>query len=437
MKNKLELNNNLVGKKLLILGGNPETGVLVEYANNMGVKTIVVDPNPHAPAKKYACKSFDIDGFNIKELAKVAIDENVDGVLVGVADILVSPYLDLCKELNLPSYATEKIVEALTTKDGFIKACEQYGIKSIPYFNLDEKMSKADLLKIQYPVMIKPVDNGGGVGMTICENERELKRGVAHALENSRKNRFITERYMNCDDIVAYYTISDGKVYLSAIADRITSKKQGKASPVCISSIYPSKHWRLFLDLTHPKVVQMLNGLGVKDGVLAIQFFVENSEFYAYDPGFRLQGEAMHIYINHINGFDHRAMLINFALTGTMGISDLSDINDYKFHNKHACTFWILLKEGLIKEINGIEELASDPAIIYVLQRFFVGDIVEAHMVGNEKQVLARIYIVTESSPLLVDKIKEIKSSLRVVDSKGESMIIDMLDISSIPINLS
>ena len=32
-------------KSLLILGGNPETRVLVDIANKMGIYTIVVDPN--------------------------------------------------------------------------------------------------------------------------------------------------------------------------------------------------------------------------------------------------------------------------------------------------------------------------------------------------------------------------------------------------------
>ena len=37
-------------KSLLILGGNAETGALVQVANNLGILTIVVDPNPEAPA---------------------------------------------------------------------------------------------------------------------------------------------------------------------------------------------------------------------------------------------------------------------------------------------------------------------------------------------------------------------------------------------------
>jgi formate-dependent phosphoribosylglycinamide formyltransferase (GAR transformylase) len=91
MKNLINLN----GKKLLILGGNPETGVLVEQANDLGIITIVIDPNPEAPAKLFSKKHYNIDGFDIPNLSKVAKEEKVDGVLVGVADILVSPYLQL------------------------------------------------------------------------------------------------------------------------------------------------------------------------------------------------------------------------------------------------------------------------------------------------------------------------------------------------------
>ena len=189
-------NSKLEGKKLLILGGNPETGVLVKTANDLGIYTIVIDPNPDAPAKLYAKKHYNIDGFDILSLAKAAKAENVDGVLVGVADILVPPYLQLCAVLNLPCYASSDIIEALSSKDGFSKACQEYGVESIPSFTLDEHFYQVDLERIKYPVLVKPVDNGGGVGMSVCVNEAELIIGVKNALNHSRKKVFLTEKYM-------------------------------------------------------------------------------------------------------------------------------------------------------------------------------------------------------------------------------------------------
>jgi hypothetical protein len=175
---------------------------------------------------------------------------------------------------------------------------------------------------------------------------------------------------------------------------------------------------------------QMFKGIGIKNGILAVQFFVEGDDFYAYDPGFRLQGEAMHIYINEINGFDHRLMLINFALTGSMGVDDIDKRNDFLFHGKQACTLWVLLKSGRIQDINGLDELQDDPSVVFIMQRFSIGDIVLEEMIGNERQVLARIYIVTETKVGLGSKINEIKSNLSVIDGDGNDMIVDLFDTS-------
>ncbi len=421
---------NLTGKKLLILGGNPETGVLVKKANDLGVYTIAVDPNPKAPAKIHSKKHYDIDGFDIPNLIKVAMKEKVDGVLVGVADILVPPYLRLCEKLGLPCYASDKIIAALSSKDGFIDACKQYDIETVPTFRLDESLKPEDLNEIKYPVVVKPVDNGGGVGISICYNEQELISGAKNAIKNSRKRSFITERLMHTDDINAYYTFKDGEIFLSSIADRITTKKQDRSSPICIANVYPSKHTNRYYECMHPKMSKMFKGIGIKNGVLAIQYFVEDNHFYAYDPGFRLQGEAMHIYIAKINGFDHRLMLINFALTGSMGVDDLEERNDFLFNGKHACTLWVLLKNGVIKQIKGLEELQNDPSVIFVLQRFFEGEAVLDHMIGNEKQVLARIYVVSETKEDLVLKIHAIETTLSVIDEDGNNMIVDFFNAS-------
>ena len=423
---------NLSGKKLLILGGNPETGVLVKTANNLGIYTIVIDPNSKSPAKQFAKTHYKIDGFDITNLTKVANEEKVDGVLVGVADILVKPYSQLCEELELPCYATANIIDALCSKDGFMEACNIYGIQTIPSFYLDKNFDLEDLKKIQYPVMVKPVDNGGGVGMSICYNKDELIKGSKKAIKNSRKKLFLTERYMKCDDIVAYYTFQDGKIYLSAIADRITTKKQGISSPVCIASVYPSKHHEYYYKNIHPIMSEMFQGLGINNGILAIQFFVEDNNYYAYDPGFRLQGEAMHIHINAINGFDHRKMLINFALTGSMGIKNLCEKNDFLFRGNKCCTLWVLLNSGVIRNIYGIKGLEKDSSVIFVMKRFKEGDQVYENMVGNEKQVLARIYIVSKTKEELVLKINSIKSNLSVIDENGNEMIIDLLDTSKL-----
>ena len=367
-----------MSKKLMILGGNPETRVLVDTANKMGVHTIVVDPNPNAPAKQNASETYDIDGFEIDKIVALAKEKNADGILVGVADILVKPYKDICDGYNVPCYATKEAVEAFCSKDGFKKYCLEHEIQDIPGIYIDDVDDIDKPHNLGYPLMVKPVDNGGGVGMKICRDEKDYRDSVKTALKFSKKGVVLVERYMDCDDMAAYYSFRNGIPYISAISDRITTKKQGDASPVCIGAIYPSKHTDLFVETVHPKLCELFKALKIQNGVLNIQFFVENDVVYAYDPGFRLQGEAPHIHINKINGFDHRKMLVDFALTGEFGKEDFDKKNDYNFKGKSACTIWVLLKSGQIDSIQGLKEIKEDKSVEFIMERFTIGDTVNA-----------------------------------------------------------
>ena len=69
-------------------------------------------------------------------------------------------------------------------------------------------------------------------------------------------------------------------------------------------------------------------------------------EFYVYDTGFRLQGEAPHLsFGKSIYGYDQREMLIRFALSGTEGESvDLYKEDPY-MKGKWAATVWFWLSE--------------------------------------------------------------------------------------------
>jgi hypothetical protein len=264
--------------------------------------------------------------------------------------------------------------------------------------------------------------------MSICYNDEELKAGVAKALSCSRRKRFIVEKYMTCDDTFVYYTFKDGEYYLSAMADRFTTKEQGNLSPVCIAGIYPSKYLDLYFETMHGNICRMFKDIGVQNGVLLVQAFVENGRLHVYDPGFRLQGEAPHLLINAINGFDQTKMLITFALTGSMGNEDLSVIDDYNFRGKYAATIWFLLKEGNISKIEGLSEIKSIPQVVTVVERFYEGDIVEKSFIGTEKQVLMRVYVVCDSKDEFVNLHKKIQSVIKVTNTKGKNMLLSGFD---------
>jgi hypothetical protein len=156
--------------------------------------------------------------------------------------------------------------------------------------------------------------------------------------------------------------------------------------------------------------------------VLLIAGYYEDGELYVYDPGFRLQGEAPHILIESINGFDQREMLIRFALTGSEGEINLEEDDRADFRGKHAATLWILLNDGLIGCIEGLDEVEQSAGVVYNGQRLFEGDVVPIDSIGTERQVLTRLYLVADTEKELAEIIQYCDDTINVLDENGNDL---------------
>ena len=426
---------DLKDKKLLIMGGNPDSIALVETANRLGVHTIVTSYLPDDKAKKVASESFEVDGMDVEGLVALAKRENVDGVMVGVADPLIPHYYQVCTALNLPCYApSQTTVDVFSNKVTFKAKCEEYGIRGVPEYYLDEKMDPKDMEKIKYPAVVKPVDGRSSTGVTICYTEKELRNAVEKALAASNQKRFIIEKFMDCDDVGMYYTFKDGICSLSAMWDTYREDEQVNSSRITLSSIYPSVHLQRYFDHMHQNVCRMFSDLGIKNGIVQLAMFYEDGEFYVFDPGFRLQGGAPNHLIKAINGFDQLEMMIRFALTGSGGDFDLHSVDDPYLKGKAAANLWFILKKGIIGKISGLEEAAKDPKVVYIVKRFDEGDEVFDSYLGTEKQVCAKLFVVCDSRHELAETLKHYVNTIKVTDKDGNNMLLKGLDVDNVPV---
>ncbi|HHX38085.1 MAG TPA: carbamoyl-phosphate-synthetase, partial [Clostridiaceae bacterium] len=189
------MNDNLLGKKILILGGSSEGIETVRNANDMGMKTIVVDPYPDAPAKKIAWKAYDIDALDIEALVKLGEKEQIDGVFVGLSERLLKVYSRVCTRLNLPCYCTLEQIAIFGDKIAFKQKCREYGIPVINDYTLGDNMP--------YPVLVKPVDSSGSKGISVCNDEEELLLAVERAKSFSPTGRYLIEDFLEGEQLTA------------------------------------------------------------------------------------------------------------------------------------------------------------------------------------------------------------------------------------------
>jgi biotin carboxylase len=416
-----------MNSRIIILGGNPETASLFQVAKKMGLFTIACNPYKDSPVKKISDLSFEIDPKDAAAIDRIIIEQNVNAVVLGVSDPLLPFYKSICERNELRCYANSQSVQAFSSKSNFNEICKRHDLSPIPQFGIVSS-PEFEIDQLNYPVVVKPIDGGAAVGVTECNSLEELRLGVKRALEISIKKQVIIEKSMKCDDLFAYYTFIEGQVFLTAVADRIKSNKNDGLRRVCLYANYPSKHLDPFLDKVNPKLIAMFNQLDISFGLLCIQFFFDGENFFPYDPGFRIQGEAPHVYVNELYGLDQREMLIKYALGADLSSKEFEEKNDPGFMGKVARTIWVLGKLGIISKYEGLEEIQAAPGVISVQTRFRHGDELTREMIGTERQVLLRIHLMASSIKALDDLNCYVVSKLKILDSSGNSLLQDIYD---------
>lgn len=407
-------------KKVLILGANPETVSLIKKARQMGIYTIVTDYDPHAYAKHYADQAENINAVDVEALVALCKRDKVDGVLVGVAEALLPAYCEICNRLNLPCYSTIDIFEMMVRKDLFKQKCREYGVPTIQEYDINS----ADA--IHYPVIVKPVDSCSSKGIRICNNREELATAISYALEYSKSETYIIEEYMTGDEVISYYVIQDGNPIFVGMCDRYTFKYKSELVQLPTAYIFPSRYIESYLRSTDPAIKKMIRGLGLKNGSIFFQCFIDKDGIVkTYEPGYRLNGAQEHLLISRVSGIDAKELYINYALSGVVSNDNLESLANPR-PNKYMCKLSPLVKPGVIKRLEGFEEISKLPDVVSVNPSYRIDDEVSGE--GTLKQIIARFFVVSNTINDLIQTIKRINELLVVEDSNDENMLIGQFD---------
>lgn len=407
-------------KKILILGANPETVSLVKKAKDMGLFTIVTDNNPDAYAKKFADKAANVNAVDVDGLVKLALDENVSGILVGVAEALLPAYCEVCKRLNMPCYSTIDKLEIMLRKDFFKEKCREYNVPTIREYT-DENIKE-----LVFPVIVKPVDSCSSKGIKVCHNDSQLKECIEYALSFSKSGKYLVEEYMTGDEVISYYVIQEGNPIFVGMCDRYTYKAKEELVQLPNSYIFPSRYIDSYMKHSDQAIKKMIKGLGLKNGSIFFQCFVDPIGIVrTYEPGYRLNGAQEHIIISQVSGIDAKELYINLALSGREAECDLEKYSNPK-PDKLACKLSPLVRTGKIAKLEGLDIIAELPDVVSVNPSYEIGDAVDGE--GTLKQIVCRFFIISDSKEKLIDTINNIYKYLRVLDEQGESMLIGRFD---------
>lgn len=433
---------DIKGKKLLILGANPATVPLVITAKNLGVRTYVADYIPGNTAKKYADVPVDIDATDIDALAEFVKKEGIEGITIGTAEVLLPYYAELCERVGLPAYGTKEQLEIMSNKVLFKKACRKFGAQVAPEFDINDDNLETEGRNLPFPVIVKPEDGNSTKGITICYNFNQLKGAVEYAKESCLSKKYFIEKYFdtekNAEARNFYYVVVNGEAKLLFMFDNLGIRTEdedeylngegteGKIKPGGLA-VAPSKYTKLFMEKMDKSIQNLVTGMGIKNGPIFFQSFLEDGEFYLYECGYRLAGAIDYWLTKAVYNVSTAEMLVNFALTGDMANNcDISAIDPYL--GETAAQLCLYGRDGKIVSIEGVEKVRKNvPELIDIHYARKVGDTLE-NTFGTYQQILFVIFVRFPSLNRLKECIDYIYNTIKVIDENGNNIALKTID---------
>lgn len=406
-------------KKILVLGASRLEAEIVECAQDMGFYAIVTDYNKleDSPAKAVADESWDISWSDINALTNKCKEANINGVIAGFSDRRAYCAAKLSKALGLTYYADGAKLDQIYDKRNFSTICEQSG------FDVPKRFAPDDL--ITFPVIVKPNDNGGSKGISICYSEKDLDNAIIKARENSQTGSYVIEEFIeDADEFCIWHLVVDGRVHFVATSDMYLATKEigNEKVKIPLGIKFPSKHEDYLRNEYEAIFSNLIKNCGISNGLLGVQCLFKDGRVFPYDPTYRLDNSEIHQISEYYGSGNSLKMLINYSINGSMKYrDDLTFSINFK-GDEAVFRLIISINPGIISAVEGVDDLRNLDGFISLYKSHTIGDSSDGKYLLGGALCLITFRAISQSD--LKKKLDHIYNSVHVLDENGNEMVV-------------
>lgn len=342
-------------KKILLLGGSAQQIVAIETAKRLGYHTILCDFLPDNPGQYVADKFYLVSTTDKEAVLKVALDENVDGVLAYASDPAAPTAAYVAEKMELAGSPYES-VDILCNKDKFRSFLSQNGFctpKARGYTSIADASAdiKAGFFKL--PVIVKPVDSSGSKGVGRIDSAKEADEKLNYAMSFSRGRRIIVEEFV---EKLGYQIAGDGLSIDGKLVFRYFANDH--FNPKCvnpfvpISASFPYEQPEKVQEKIHNEIQRLLTALNMKTSTYNFDMRIDKDyNVYLMEVAPRDGGNYIPDVIKYATGVD----LVECSVKAAMGERiDASSFGEpkgfYSYFAVHS------LKDGILDKVEFTEE---------------------------------------------------------------------------------
>lgn len=215
-------------KKLAIIGASYLQEPLVKKAKDMGLYTICFAWREGAICADICDKFYPISIVDKEEILQICKDENIDGICTIASDVAAPTVAYVANQMRLVGNNYEAAVRAnnkYLMRNAFMKA----GVPSPQYMMITEESKDTpevldNLRSFKYPLIIKPSDRSGSLGVTKVMIPSEFYPALNLALEKSFKHEAMVEEFIEGREISVEFISYKGVHYPLQITDKVTTE---------------------------------------------------------------------------------------------------------------------------------------------------------------------------------------------------------------------
>ncbi|MGN7756380.1 ATP-grasp domain-containing protein [Chryseobacterium sp. 22532] len=299
-------------KKIAILGASYLQLPLVQKAkeNGLEVHCFAWDDG------KAVCKDIADYFYDISVLEKEIILEEckkigIHGILTIATDICIPSIAYIASNLGLPGNSIE--CSLLTTNKSLMRKCFKENNIESPQSVTVSEFNITDFESFTYPIIIKPSDRSGSLGVIKATSPEECKKAIENAVHVSFSKTCVAEEFIKGKE-VSIETISyKGKHLIITITDKEITEE-----PYFVELAHhqPSAFSEEIKNKIHEVSYHILNATKVENGASHIELMItEDGKVYPIEIGSRMGGDFIGSDLVQLStGYDYLQAVLDIAL---------------------------------------------------------------------------------------------------------------------------
>ncbi len=417
---------DLKNKTLLLMGGGAYARDIEKYKNETGFRIVALGRDANTPIAKISDVFYQIDTQDVDRVVEVVKKEDVKGIFVGSSEVNIAPATKVSEITGVNFYTTAEQWDILANKAEFKRYCRKYGVPVVPEFEITSDYTNADIEKLPFPIMLKPTDSSGARGMSACYSASDFDRCYTEALKWSKRKEVIVEQLItDADEVFFQYTLQDGECSLTSCFTKVFVKSENKELILPIFHMYPSKYIDEYYKNVHNGVKAMFKAMDINNGVMTLQSFYKDGNFYIFEAGFRMGGAQNYILSEYQSGTNSLNYMINYALTGSMNDTPII-VKDNAHFRYPCCNYYVGLKPGTVAKMGGVDKVRHMRGVLNVTVMCSEGDIIPDS--NALERICLRIHVVGDNVSDLAKTLCEISQTLEIISTDGEDMQLEHLE---------